>query len=324
MQKIWKVLVFSMAFEHKSVLLEETVDSLAVRPEGIYVDGTLGGGGHAWEVCRRLGDGGRLIGIDQDADAISAAGERLKEYGSKVTIVRSNYENIDAVLDQLSIGKVDGIYLDLGVSSYQLDTVERGFTYRENAPLDMRMDQRNPQTAADIVNTYSESELYRIIRDYGEDRFAKNIAKHIVMRRQEKPIETTGELNEIIRAAIPAKVRAVGGHPSKKTFQAIRIELNHELDVLNRSIDRMIDRLKPGGRLSIITFHSLEDRMVKNAFRRNENPCICPKEFPVCMCGKKSKGTVITRKPIVPSEEELAENKRSKSSKLRVFERNQD
>ena len=314
-------MVFSMAFEHKSVLLEETIDSLAVRPDGIYVDGTLGGGGHAWEVCRRLGDTGRLIGIDQDADAIQAAGERLKEYGSRVTIVRSNYENIDAVLDELSIGRVDGIYLDLGVSSYQLDTVERGFTYREDAPLDMRMDQRNPQTAADIVNTYSESELYRIIRDYGEDKFAKNIAKHIVMRRQEKPIETTGELNDIIRAAIPAKVRAVGGHPSKKTFQAIRIELNHELDVLNNSIDRMIDRLNPGGRLSIITFHSLEDRMVKNAFRRNENPCTCPKTFPVCMCGKKSKGTVITRKPIVPSEKEIAENKRSKSSKLRVFER---
>lgn len=317
-------MVFSMAFEHKSVLLEETVDSLAIRPDGIYVDGTLGGGGHAWEVCSRLGDTGRLIGIDQDADAIRAAGERLKEYGSRVTIVRSNYENIDAVLDELSIGKVDGIYLDLGVSSYQLDTVERGFTYREDAPLDMRMDQRNPQTAADIVNTYSESELYRIIRDYGEDKFAKNIAKHIVMRRQEKPIETTGELNDIIKAAIPAKVRAVGGHPSKKTFQAIRIELNHELDVLNNSIDRMVDRLNPGGRLSIITFHSLEDRMVKNAFRRNENPCICPKTFPVCMCGKKSKGTVITRKPIVPSEEEIAANKRSKSSKLRVFERNQD
>ena len=314
-------MVFSMAFEHKSVLLEETIDSLAVRPDGIYVDGTLGGGGHAWEVCRRLGDTGRLIGIDQDADAIQAAGERLKEYGSRVTIVRSNYENIDAVLDELSIGRVDGIYLDLGVSSYQLDTVERGFTYREDAPLDMRMDQRNPQTAADIVNTYSESELYRIIRDYGEDKFAKNIAKHIVMRRQEKPIETTGELNDIIRAAIPAKVRAVGGHPSKKTFQAIRIELNHELDVLNNSIDRMIDRLNPGGRLSIITFHSLEDRMVKNAFRRNENPCTCPKTFPVCMCGKKSKCTVITRKPIVPSEKEIAENKRSKSSKLRVFER---
>lgn len=318
-------MVFSMAFEHKSVLLEETVDSLAIRPDGIYVDGTLGGGGHAWQVCSRLGDHGRLIGIDQDADAIQAAGERLREYGSRVTIVRSNYENIDAVLDGLSIGKVDGIYLDLGVSSYQLDTAERGFTYREeNAPLDMRMDQRSPQTAADIVNTYSESELYRVIRDYGEDRFAKNIAKHIVMRRQEKPFETTGELNDAIRAAIPAKMRAVGGHPSKKTFQAIRIELNHELDVLNNSIDRMIDRLNPGGRLSIITFHSLEDRMVKNAFRRNENPCTCPKSFPVCMCGKKSKGTVITRKPIVPSEEEITANKRSKSSKLRVFERNGD
>lgn len=312
-----------MAFEHKSVLLEETVDSLAIRPDGIYVDGTLGGGGHAWQVCSRLGNHGRLIGIDQDADAILAAGERLREYGSRVTIVRSNYENIDAVLDGLSIGKVDGIYLDLGVSSYQLDTAERGFTYREeNAPLDMRMDQRSSQTAADIVNTYSESELYRVIRDYGEDRFAKNIAKHIVMRRQEKPFETAGELNDAIRAAIPAKMRAVGGHPSKKTFQAIRIELNHELDVLNNSIDRMIDRLNPGGRLSIITFHSLEDRMVKNAFRRNENPCTCPKSFPVCMCGKKSKGTVITRKPIVPSEEEIAANKRSKSSKLRVFERN--
>lgn len=316
-------MVFSMAFEHKSVLLEETVDSLAIRPDGIYVDGTLGGGGHAWQVCSRLGNHGRLIGIDQDADAILAAGERLREYGSRVTIVRSNYENIDAVLDGLSIGKVDGIYLDLGVSSYQLDTAERGFTYREeNAPLDMRMDQRSSQTAADIVNTYSESELYRVIRDYGEDRFAKNIAKHIVMRRQEKPFETAGELNDAIRAAIPAKMRAVGGHPSKKTFQAIRIELNHELDVLNNSIDRMIDRLNPGGRLSIITFHSLEDRMVKNAFRRNENPCTCPKSFPVCMCGKKSKGTVITRKPIVPSEEEIAANKRSKSSKLRVFERN--
>ncbi len=316
-------MVFSMAFEHKSVLLEETVDSLAIRPDGIYVDGTLGGGGHAWQVCSRLGNHGRLIGIDQDADAILAAGERLREYGSRVTIVRSNYENIDAVLDGLSIGTVDGIYLDLGVSSYQLDTAERGFTYREeNAPLDMRMDQRSSQTAADIVNTYSESELYRVIRDYGEDRFAKNIAKHIVMRRQEKPFETAGELNDAIRAAIPAKMRAVGGHPSKKTFQAIRIELNHELDVLNNSIDRMIDRLNPGGRLSIITFHSLEDRMVKNAFRRNENPCTCPKSFPVCMCGKKSKGTVITRKPIVPSEEEIAANKRSKSSKLRVFERN--
>lgn len=315
-------MVFNMAFEHLSVLLEETSDSLNIRPDGIYVDGTLGGGGHASEVCRRLGDKGRLIGIDQDADAIQAAGARLAPFGEKVTIVRSNYEQIETVLKGLGIDRVDGIYLDLGVSSYQLDTAERGFTYREDdAPLDMRMDQRNTQTAADIVNTYSESDLYRIIRDYGEDRFAKNIAKHIVRRREEKPFETTGELNEVIKAAIPAKVRAVGGHPSKRTFQAIRIELNQELDVLERSIDRMIDLLNPGGRLSIITFHSLEDRMVKNSFRRSENPCTCPPGFPVCMCGKKSKGTVVTRKPILPSAEELEANRRSKSAKLRVFER---
>ncbi len=310
-----------MAFEHKSVLLYETVDSLNIRPDGIYVDGTLGGGGHAYEVCKRLGEHGRLIGIDQDADAIAAASARLSEFQDKVTVVRSNYENIASVLHDLGIEKVDGIYLDLGVSSYQLDTASRGFTYREDAPLDMRMDQRNPQTAADIVNNYSEMELYRIIRDYGEDRFAKNIAKHIVRQRQEKPYETTGELIETIKAAIPAKVRATGGHPAKRTFQAIRIELNHELDVLNRSIDTMIDLLNPGGRLSIITFHSLEDRIVKKRFRDNENPCICPPEFPVCMCGRKSKGTVITRKPVVPGEEELEYNKRSKSSKLRVFER---
>ena len=310
-----------MAFEHKSVLLYETVDSLNIKPDGIYVDGTLGGGGHAHEVCSRLGEHGRLIGIDQDADAIAAASARLSEFQDKVTVVRSNYENIASVLHDLGIEKVDGIYLDLGVSSYQLDTASRGFTYREDAPLDMRMDQRNPQTAADIVNNYSEMELYRIIRDYGEDRFAKNIAKHIVRQRQEKPYETTGELIETIKAAIPAKIRATGGHPAKRTFQAIRIELNHELDVLNRSIDTMIDLLNPGGRLSIITFHSLEDRIVKKRFRDNENPCICPPEFPVCMCGRKSKGTVITRKPVVPGEEELEYNKRSKSSKLRVFER---
>ena len=310
-----------MAFEHKSVLLYETVDSLNIRPDGIYLDGTLGGGGHAYEVCRRLGEHGRLIGIDQDADAIAAATKRLEPFADKVTVVRSNYENIASVLHELGIEKVDGIYLDLGVSSYQLDTASRGFTYREDAPLDMRMDQRNTQTAADIVNTYSEMELYRIIRDYGEDRFAKNIAKHIVRQRQEKPYETTGELIETIKAAIPAKIRATGGHPAKRTFQAIRIELNHELDVLNCSIDTMIDLLNPGGRLSIITFHSLEDRIVKKRFRDNENPCICPPEFPVCMCGRKSKGTVITRKPIVPGEEELEYNKRSKSSKLRVFER---
>ena len=311
-----------MIFKHKSVLLEETIDSLNIKPDGIYVDGTVGGGGHASEVCRRLGEHGRLIGIDQDQDAITAAGERLAEFGDKVTIVRSNYEQIKSVLQELGIEKVDGIYLDLGVSSYQLDTADRGFTYNEDdAPLDMRMDQRNPMTAADIVNEYDEMDLYRIIRDYGEDKFAKNIAKHIVKARQEKRIETAGELTEIIKAAIPMKMRAVGGHPSKRTFQAIRIELNHELDVLNDSIDTMIDLLNPGGRLSIITFHSLEDRIVKNAFRRNENPCTCPPEFPVCVCGKVSKGKVITRKPILPSVEELEVNSRSKSAKLRVFEK---
>ena len=257
------------------------------------------------------------------ASAIEAAGRRLEHFKDKVTIVRSNYEDIRAVLNGLGLMKVDGIYLDLGVSSYQLDTASRGFTYREDAPLDMRMDQRNTTTAADIVNTYTEMELYRIIRDYGEDNFAKNIAKHIVRARGEHPIETTGQLAEIIKAAIPARVRATGGHPAKRTFQAIRIECNHELDVLEQSIDTMIELLNPGGRLSIITFHSLEDRIVKNRFRTNENPCICPHDFPVCMCGRKSRGKVISRKPILPSKEELEENSRSKSAKLRVFERDE-
>ena len=311
-----------MTFSHTSVLLYETVDSLNIRPDGIYVDGTLGGGGHASLVLSRLGEGGRLIGLDQDADAIAAATERLKPYGDRVTVIRTNYENIKEALASLGIAKVDGIYLDLGVSSYQLDTAERGFTYREDdAPLDMRMDQRRSETAKDIVNGYSEMELYRIIRDYGEDRFAKNIAKHIVKARQEKEIETAGELTEIIRAAIPAKIRATGGHPAKRTFQAIRIELNRELQVLENSIDTMIELLNPGGRLSVITFHSLEDRIVKNRYRINENPCTCPPEFPVCMCGKKSRGRVVTRKPILPSDEELSANKRSKSAKLRVFEK---
>lgn len=310
-----------MEFQHKSVLLRETIDSLKVKPGGIYVDGTLGGGGHAFELCSRLGKDGRLIGIDQDEAAISAASERLSEYKGQVTIVRSNYSRMPQVLDELGIGKVDGIYLDLGVSSYQLDTPERGFTYRENVPLDMRMDQRKPMTAADIVNAYSEEKLYRVIRDYGEDKFAKNIAKHIVRKRQEKPIETTGELVEAIKAAIPARVRATGGHPAKQTFQAIRIELNGELEVLESSIDRMIERLNPKGRLAVITFHSLEDRIVKHKFRENEQPCICPPDFPVCVCGRVSKGRVITRKPIIPTEEEEKENNRAKSSKLRVFER---
>ena len=310
-----------MEFKHKSVLLYETVDQLNIKPDGIYVDGTLGGGGHSYEIASRLSDKGRLIGIDQDEDAIKAASERLKPFMDRVTIVRNNYCNMDKVLDELSIDKVDGIMLDLGVSSYQLDTAERGFTYNVDAKLDMRMDQRQEVTARDIVNDYSEYDLYRIIRDSGEDRFAKNIAKHIVAARQKKPIETTFELNEIIKAAIPMKVRATGGHPSKRTYQAIRIELNRELEVLENSIDMMIDRLNKGGRLCIITFHSLEDRIVKVRYKNNENPCTCPPSFPTCVCGKKSKGKVITRKPIIPSEEELEENSRSKSSKLRVFER---
>lgn len=310
-----------MAFNHTSVLLNETVDGLNVRPDGTYVDATLGGGGHAFEVCSRLSDKGRFIGIDQDADAIEAAGKRLEGFGEKVTIIRSNYRDMKPQLHKLGIDKVDGIVIDLGVSSYQLDTADRGFSYRADAPLDMRMDQRQKMTARDIVNEYSESELYRVIRDYGEDRFAKNIAKHIVMEREKGPIETTGQLNEIIRHAIPMKIQKTAGHPSKRTFQAIRIELNHELDVLRDSLDDMIDMLNPGGRICIITFHSLEDRIVKSAFRKNENPCTCPSHFPVCVCGKVSKGKVVTRKPILPTEEEMESNSRSKSAKLRIFER---
>lgn len=310
-----------MTFQHYSVLLNETIEQLDIKENGIYVDGTLGGGGHANAVLQRLGDGGRLIGIDQDAAAIQAAGERLAPFGDKVTVVRSNYSVMPQVLEDLGIHGVDGIVLDLGVSSYQLDTVERGFTYREDTVLDMRMDQRQTKTARDIVNDYTETELFHMIRDYGEDKFARNIAKHIVAAREKKPIETTGELNDIIRAAIPAKVRAKGGHPSKKTYQAIRIELNHELDVLKNTLGQMIDLLNDHGRICVITFHSLEDRIVKNIFNTSEKPCTCPPSFPVCVCGKKSKGKVISRKPILPSEEELTVNSRSKSAKLRVFER---
>ena len=310
-----------MEFKHYSVMLNETIEQLNIRPDGIYVDGTLGGAGHSSEIAKRLTTG-RLIGIDQDADAIAAASERLKDYKDKVTIVRSNYAQMKEVLHNLGIEKVDGILLDLGVSSFQLDTPERGFTYRsEDAPLDMRMDDRQKLTARDIVNEYSEMELFRIIRDYGEDRFAKNIAKHIVSAREQKPIETTGELNAIIKGAIPMKVQVTGGHASKRTYQAIRIELNHELDVLRDNLDDMIELLNDGGRCCIITFHSLEDRIVKSAFKKNENPCTCPSNFPVCVCGNKSRGHVVTRKPILPSEKELEENSRSKSAKLRVFER---
>ncbi len=309
-----------MEFNHYSVMLAETINELNIKPDGIYVDGTLGGGGHAFEVCKRLTNG-TFYGIDQDDAAIAAAGERLKPFGDKVTIVRNNYRNAKTALLELGVDKVDGVVLDLGVSSYQLDTEDRGFSYRFDAPLDMRMDRRQTLTAREIVNQYSEMELFHIIRDYGEDKFAKNIAKHIVKARANAPIETTFELNEVIKAAIPAKMRQ-NGHPSKQTFQAIRIECNQELEVLRNSLDDFIDLLNPGGRLCIITFHSLEDRIVKTAFKKNENPCTCPSEFPVCVCGKVSKGKVITRKPILPSSQELEENSRSKSAKLRVFEKN--
>lgn len=311
-----------MEFKHKSVLLKETIEYLNIKPDGIYVDGTLGGGGHAYEVCKRLSPKGTFVGIDQDEDAIKAAARRLSEFKDRIQIVRSNYCEMREALAEIGIYKVDGIVLDLGVSSYQLDDPMRGFTYRvEDAPLDMRMDKRQNFTAKELVNTYSERELFRIIRDYGEDKFAKNIAKHIVAARAEKEIETTGELIEIIKAAIPAKIRMNGGHPAKRTFQAIRIELNRELEVLQDSLEDMIDLLNPGGRICIITFHSLEDRIVKNIYKKSENPCTCPSDFPVCVCGKQPLGKAVTRKPIVPTEEEIAYNPRSKSAKLRVFEK---
>lgn len=310
-----------MDFHHISVLPRETIDSLNIRPDGIYVDGTLGGGGHASLIAVKLGEGGRLIGIDQDADAIRAAGERLKPFGDKVTVVRDNYVNLPTVLDNLGIPRADGIYLDLGVSSYQLDNAERGFSYMEDAPLDMRMDRRSARTAANLVNEESEAELARIIRVYGEDRFSNQIARRIVETRAKKPIETTGELAALVKRVIPMRLQKTGGHPAMRTFQALRIALNGELTVLEQAIDEMILRLQPGGRLSIITFHSLEDRIVKEGFRRNASPCTCPPDFPICVCGKKSRGRVVTGKPIVPTAEEVAANPRSRSAKLRVFER---
>ena len=310
-----------MGFEHKSVLLNETIEGLNIKPDGIYVDGTLGGGGHAYEVCRRLGEKGSIIGIDQDAAAIEAAGTRLSDFGERVTIIRSNYCDMKSKLHELGIDKVDGIVLDLGVSSYQLDTADRGFSYRVDAPLDMRMDTRQTLSAKEIVNGYSEMDLFRIIRDYGEDKFAKNIAKHIVMAREKGPIETTGQLAEIIRQSIPMKFQKMSGHPAKRTFQAIRIECNRELEVLRDSLDDMIDILNPGGRICIITFHSLEDRLVKQRFRQWATACTCPPEFPVCVCGGKAKAKLITRKPIEADKQELEENRRSRSAHLRVLEK---
>ncbi|MBE6009664.1 MAG: 16S rRNA (cytosine(1402)-N(4))-methyltransferase RsmH [Lachnospiraceae bacterium] len=311
-----------MEFKHKTVLLTESVDNLITDPDGIYVDGTLGGAGHSMEICKRLTEKGRLIGFDQDAEAIKAASERLAQYQNKVKILHSNFSQMKRELEFLGVEEVNGILLDLGVSSHQLDTLERGFSYRdENAPLDMRMDTRQAQTAQDILMTYPEAELARIFKEYGEERFARNIARNIVSFRETNTLETTGQLNEIIRRSIPAKNRNSGGHPSKRTFQAIRIELNRELDVLKESLSDMIGLLAPGGRLCVITFHSLEDRIVKTIFKEKENPCTCPPNFPVCVCGKVPEGRMLTRKPILPSEEELNENSRSKSAKLRVFEK---
>ena len=310
-----------MEFKHIPIMLNQVLDGLQIKPEGVYVDGTLGGAGHSYEIVKKLSGGGRLVGIDQDGDAIYSAGARLQKYKDRVDIVKSNYVNMPAVLDNLGIEKVDGILLDLGVSSYQFDNAERGFSYRYDAPLDMRMDRDSDYTAEDIVNDYSEEDLRRIIKEYGEEKFAGRIAAEIVRSRGNKRIKTTFDLNNIITEAIPAAARRHGGHPAKKTYQAIRIELNRELTVLSDSIENMIDRLKPEGRICIITFHSLEDRIVKNAFKTAENPCICPPEFPVCVCGRKSKGRVITKKPIEADENEREENPRSTSAKLRIFER---
>ena len=327
-----------MEFKHTSVLLQECIDGLNIRPDGLYIDGTLGGGGHSFEIAKRLTQGGVLIGIDQDEEALSAAGERLSVYSDRVRLVHDNYENMENAVrsfleetafsvvqreegqDKIS-GTVDGILLDLGVSSYQLDNPERGFSYRTDAPLDMRMDRTADFSARDIVDTYSAQELTRILRDYGEEKCAAKIAANIVKEREIAPIETTGRLAQIVERSIPMKMRERGGNPCKRTFQAVRIACNRELEVLEDTLDTMIDMLKPGGRLCIITFHSLEDRIVKNAFRRNEKPCICPPEFPVCVCGRVSKGRVITRKPILPGKEELAQNRRSASAKLRIFEK---
>lgn len=310
-----------MEFNHVSVLLHEAVDELQVKPSGIYVDGTLGGGGHSYEICKRLDSEGRLIGIDQDAEALEAAQKRLGEFKDRITLVKSNYERTGEVLRELGIEKVDGIILDLGVSSYQLDNAERGFSYREDAPLDMRMDREQTMSAKEIVNGYSQEELFRVIREYGEERYAGSIARNICRQREKKVIETTFELVDIIRTSMPAKAKNGKGHPAKRTFQAIRMECNRELDVLGEALENMVDLLNDGGRLTIITFHSLEDRLVKTSFRRYENPCVCPPDFPICVCGRKSKGKVITRKPRIPSAEETEKNTRAKSAKLRVFEK---
>lgn len=309
-----------MNFEHVSVLLKETVDGLDIKPDGIYVDGTLGGGGHSEEVLKRLTTG-KLIGIDQDENALKAASERLKAYGDKFIPVRDNFSNILNVLKALDIPKIDGMMMDLGVSSHQLDEADRGFSYRFDAPLDMRMDQRSNLDAYKIVNTYSEDELNRVIKEYGEENWARRIALFICEQREIKPLETTHELVDLIYRAIPANARREGGHPAKRTFQAIRIEVNGELEIIKRTIEDITSVLNKGGRISIITFHSLEDRLVKQKYKELATGCICPPELPVCMCDNKPKVKIITRKPILPSQTELEMNARSKSAKLRVAKR---
>ncbi len=309
-----------MEFKHIPVLLGPCMENLAIRPDGIYVDGTLGGAGHASHILERLTTG-RLIGIDRDQDALAAAGRRLDALPGQKTLVQGNYSDIKQILRDLEIEKIDGALLDLGVSSFQLDNPERGFSYMQDAPLDMRMDQSGGMTAEDVVNSYDAKELTRVIRDYGEERWASRIADFVVRERKKRPIRTTGELTEVIRAAIPAKARRTGPHPAKRTFQAIRIEVNDELNQLERAVEAFCDVLAPGGRLCVITFHSLEDRIVKQTFQRRENPCICPPEFPVCVCGRKPDIRRITRKPITAGEEELETNPRARSAKLRVAEK---
>lgn len=305
-----------MEFKHYSVLLKESVDYLNVNADGVYADATLGGGGHSYEILSRGAK--KLIGIDQDRDAISAASKRLEGFGDKLITVNRNFSEIKAILDELGIEKIDGAVMDLGVSSYQLDNAERGFSYMHDAPLDMRMNRDNPKSAYDVVNGYSESELTKIFYEYGEEKWSARIAKFIVEKRNEQEIKTTGELTEIIKAAIPKAARMEGGHPAKRVFQAIRIEVNGELEILKQAVSDFVDALKPGGALSVITFHSLEDRIVKKTFKELAQGCTCPKNFPVCVCGKTPAVKVLTTKPILPSEKELDENSRSKSAKLRV------
>jgi len=308
-----------MEFHHIPVLFEECINGLKIKPDGIYVDGTLGGAGHSSAIAAQL-NGGRLIGIDQDENAIAAATKRLEPYADRVTIVKNNFSNIKQVLKDLNVERIDGALLDLGVSSHQLDEPERGFSYMHDAPLDMRMDRQSTKSAYDVVNGYSEEELARVIRTYGEENWAKRIAAFIAKRRAMKPVSTTGELVSIIKEAIPAGARQEGGHPAKRTFQAIRIEVNGELEILKDAVEDFTDVLAPGGRLCIITFHSLEDRIIKDAYNSLAQGCTCPREFPVCVCGKKPKVKIITKKPIVATDKELAENSRSKSAKLRIAE----